>query len=234
MPASPQLRFLLRAMGCLAVTLALWYMLLLDPLLGGLRIATQPILKLLPGDGSAAHATIEPDGNWLLQIPVPASVAQLDSMQQIFGRVSKDAPLVKVRSIKVPIPEKFPMLFTVSLPFFWALWVAAPRGENFLRGFLAGSGLLAVAGVLSLVFFAVHTAVVTLHVTLSGIAGFLFQAGQFWVVDVIPYAAPLLLALWLHEGLQKLVFSGDLAPAEPGKSPTEERKIARAGRGRYR
>ena len=77
-------------------------------------------------------------------MPVPASVARLESTQRIFGRVSKDAPLVKVRSLKITIPGKFPVLFTVSLPFFWALWAAAPGRGSVLR-LLAGSVALGAA-----------------------------------------------------------------------------------------
>jgi hypothetical protein len=221
----------LRAVGALAVALALWWMLLLDPLLAGLRISTELVMRLLPGDGTVAHATIGPDGKWVLQMPVPAFIGRLDSTQRIFGRVSKDTPMVRVRSLKVPVSGTYPVLFTVSLPFFWALWVAAPRGGSFLRGLLAGSGLLALAGVLSLVFYAIHTAVETLHLSPPGVVGFLLKSGKFVVTEALPYAGPLLLALWFHRGLQALVFSGTEAPRPAGRP---ERKAARTGRGRYR
>ena len=123
---NPLVQFLLRALGWLAFALALWWMVMLDPLLGGLRIATETVLRLLPGDSTAAHASIGPDGDWMMQLPVPPAIGRLDATQRIFGRVSKDAPLMKVRSLKIPIARKYPILFTVSLPFFWALWVAAP------------------------------------------------------------------------------------------------------------
>jgi hypothetical protein len=137
---------------------------------------------------------------------------------------------VKVRSLKVSLPGKYPILFTVSLPFFWALWLAAPGSGNFLRGLLPGSVLLAIFGVLSLVFCAIHTAIDTLRLAPLGMAGFLFKSGYYAVTDVIPHATPLLLALWLHKGLQGLVFSGKDAPPESAKI----KKPARTGRGRYR
>lgn len=227
---NPLVRFLLRALGWLAVALALWWMVMLDPLLGGLRIATETVLRLLPGDRTAAHATIGPDGDWMMQLPVPPAIGRLDSTQRIFGRVSKDAPLVKVRSLKILVARKYPILFTVSLPFFWALWVAAPGRGNLLRGLVPGSVLLALGGIFSLVFYAVYLAVDTLHLA-AGMAAFLLQASNFAVIDLVPHAAPLLLAVWLHPGLQRLVFSGTVALPEPAQP---KRKAARAGRGRYR
>jgi hypothetical protein len=228
---TPLFRFVVRLLGALVVTLGLWWMALLGPMLEGMRWATEIAMKCLPGDGSAAHATIQPDGGWILQMPVPAWVGKLDSTQQVFGRTDSKAPPVTVRSLRVPVVAKYPALFTVSLPFFLALWAAAPGKGNLLRGLLPGSIALAILGVLSLVFQGVYAAATTLHLTSGGMSAFLFTTTSFAIVDLVPHATPVLLALWLHPGLQDLVFSGKEAAPEPEKPQV---KAARSGRGRYR
>src|SRR5262245_35652794 len=117
---TPLFRFLLRLCGALVAALGLWWMVLLGPMLAGLHWGTELAMKCLPGDGSAAHATIQDDGSWVLQMPVPDWIGRLDSTQRIFGRVDSNAPPVKVRSLRVPVVSNYPTLFTVSLPFFWA------------------------------------------------------------------------------------------------------------------
>jgi len=222
----PHARFLVRALCALAVTLALWWMLLLDPLLEGFRVLTKAALHLLPGDASTADATISPGGDWVLRMPVPSWVARMESTQRLFGRVSPDAPLVKVRSVKVPVEGRFPTMFTVSLPFFWALWAAAPRGRHWVRGALIGTVALAILGALSIILYSVHKASDILHATPTGFAGFLLSTGLFLTGDVIPFAGPVLAALLLNEGLQQFVFEG-LAPSP---QPVPQRKTAKRRR----
>jgi hypothetical protein len=219
-PKNPQLRFLVRAVGCLAASLALWWILLMDPMMGALRLATRFAMQFLPGDAAVADATIQADGNWLMRMPIPESVAQLDSTQRLFGRVSKDSPPVRVRSLKLPISSTYPILFSVSLPVFWALWLAAPGKSESLRGLLTGSGILALISVVSLVFYCVYTAKDALHLMPTGTEAFLFSAGRYLVIDVAPYAGPLLLVLWFHQGLQNMVFSWAADP--PAAKPRQK------------
>jgi hypothetical protein len=222
-PKNPLIRFLLRASGCLALSLAIWWILLLDPMLNALRLGTQFAMQFLPGDGAAAHAAITTNGNWLMQIPVPASVASLDTTQQLFGRISKDAPPVRVRSLKLPVQSTFPVIFLASFPVFWALWIAAPRKGATWRGFLTAHGVLAGISVLSLVFYSVYTAVETLHLMPSGATGFLWFSGRYMAINVAPYVSPMLLALWFHHGLQRLIFSGEGWPPDPAPRPARRR-----------
>jgi len=222
-PKNPHTRFLLRALGYLAVALAIWWILLMDPMLNALRLGTEFAMQFLPGDGAAAHAAITTNGNWLIQMPVPASVASLDSTQQLFGRVSKDAPPVRVRSLKLPIQATFPMIFLASFPVFWALWIAAPRKGATWRGFLTAHGVLAAISIVSLVFYSVYTAVESLHLMPAGATGFLWFTGRYLVINVAPYASPVLLALFFHHGLQRLIFSGEGWPADPAPPPARRR-----------
>ena len=227
MPKNPHARFLLRAVGCLAVSLAIWWILLMDPMLNGLRLGTEFAMKFLPGDGAAAHAAISKDGNWLMQIPVPDSVAKLDSTQRLFGRVSPDQPAVRVRSLKLPIQGTFPIIFLVGFPVFWALWMAAPRKGATWQGFLTANGVLALISVVSLVFYSVYTANEMLHLTPAGAQGFLWFSGRYLAINVGPYASPVLLALWFHQGLQRLIFAGEGWVPAPAPPPIRRRAKAR-------
>jgi hypothetical protein len=229
----PQFRFLLRASLLLMAMLALWGAMLLDPLRAGLRVFTVAAIWLIPGDGSAAEAAIQPNGDWSVRLPVPAAMATLEPIQRMFGRASRDAAPIKVRSLKVVIEGKYPVLFTAGLPFYWALILASGwtwgnwtwrRGRVLLRG----SGMLFVIAAVSLVFYVIRAALKNTHLISGGLAGFLLDSGEYFVINVVPYLAPLLLALFLDLDLRALVFTrqaGDSRPAAPGAA----RKKARAG-----
>ena len=70
-PASPQLRFLLRGSSLLLVMLALWWWLLLNPLLTGIRLSADAVLWLLPGGRAASGVIVQPNGDWMLRVPIP-------------------------------------------------------------------------------------------------------------------------------------------------------------------
>ena len=228
MPRRPQFRFLLRASLLLIVMLALWGALLLDPLRAGLRAFTVAAIWLIPGDGSTAEAVIQPNGDWALRLPMPAAVARQDAVQQMFGRASRDAAPVKVRSVRLVIEAKYPVLFTAGLPFYWALILVS--GWTWRRGrlLLEGSGVLFAVAVVSLVFYAIRTAIKNVHLINGGAAGFLLDSGEYFVVNVVPYLTPLLLALYLDLELRALIFSRE-ATEPPAEAP---RKVRKKGRGR--
>jgi len=223
MSGNPQLRFLLRATLLLVALLALWGVLLLDPLRAGLRAFTAVAIWLIPGDGSVAEATIEPNGDWSLRLPVPAAVARQAPVQTMFGRVSSEAAPVKVRSLKLVVEGKYPVLFTAGLPFFWALILAS--GWTWQRGrmLLKGSSVLLALAAASLLFYILRTAIKNLHLVASAPANFVLTCGEYFVVNVVPYLAPLLLALYLDRELRARVFTWQLEDADP-TGPTRSRK----------
>jgi len=227
-PRRPQFRFLLRASLLLIAMLVLWGAVLLDPLRAGLRLFTVAALWCIPGDGSVTEAAIQPNGDWSLRVPMPAAIARQEPVQRMFGRASKDAAPIAVRSLKLVIEGKYPVLFTAGLPFYWALILAS--GWNWRRGrlLLEGSGALFALAVVSLVFYAIRTAIKNTHLITGGTAGFLLDCGEYFVFNVVPYLAPLLLALYLDLDLRALVFNqADDSRPEPSRSL---RKKARAVR----
>src|SRR5580692_985589 len=101
-PASPQLRFLLRGSGLFVVLLAVWWWLLLSPMLAGLRISTGVILWSMSGGAGTSGVFLQPDGDWLLRVPLPGFLAKQDAVQRAYGR-KPGAPPVNVRSFRLTI-----------------------------------------------------------------------------------------------------------------------------------
>lgn len=178
---SSQTSFLLRAAGALAVFLALWWFLLLPPLLGWERISTDLLLSLFPDAPLQTGATIDGAGTWVLQ--APARVRGV------------------TRNIRLELPPRLPIQLTVGLPLFWAILAAAPRTPRPWRALLAGSAALLALPPLGLIAYAAH--VVQLYVfpdapivmarTIAGI--------DYVASTVAPFIAPVLLAVGLHPAL---------------------------------
>ena len=227
MTRRPQVRFLIRAGLLLVCMLALWGALLLDPLRAALRWCTAAAIWAIPGDGSVASVTIDPNGDWSLRLPVPAVVARQDAVQQMFGRASKSAPPVKVRSLKLTIEGKYPVLFTAGLPFYWALLLASGWNWRRWRMLVEGSAILFGLAVASLTFHVIREALRNLHLATGNPGKFLLDSGQYFVINVVPYMAPLLLALYQDAGLRKLVFTRQGDEEAPAAQP-KKRKKARA------
>src|SRR5271169_325162 len=150
MPArnSPQLRFLLRGSLLVVVMLAVWWMLLLDPLLGVLRVSTGLALHLVPGDGSTAQASADPVGNWVLKVPVPGFVQRSDAVQKMFDPAVRPVPLP---SLKLAISRDVPVLFSLVFPLFWAAALAAPFSRRTWKIFLAGTALVYLISIGSII-----------------------------------------------------------------------------------
>jgi len=227
-PASPQARFLLRGSGLFIVLLAVWWWLLLSPMLAGLRLSTDAVLWLAPGGSSASGVTVQPDGDWLLRIPLPEFLARQDAVQRAYGR-APGAPPVNVRAFRLVIGEQIPTFFTLGFPLFWALVLAAPRPRRLGRILALGTGLLAVLTQLSLLFYASFSIETNLRLVTSPVASTMWSAVEYLNVNVVPYVAPVLLAAWLHTELRAQIFSW---PAEPQPAPVVQEEKAR--RGKYR
>jgi hypothetical protein len=229
-PASPQLRFLLRGSALLLAMLALWWWVLLGPLLAGMRISTRTVLWLLPGGGSASGVTVQPNGDWLLRVPIPQALAKQDAVQRAYGRLP-GAPPVRIRSFELAIAGRTPTFFTLGFPLFWALVLAAPPARRLWRLLAGGTALLAALSLLSLLLYTAYTIQTTLRLATSGLAVTLWDAAEYLNVNVAPYMAPLVIALWLHTELRTQILSWNPVPAPEPAIPVEAGKPRR---GRYR
>jgi len=208
---SEPLRFLLRALVFLALMLALWWLVLLNPLLAGLRFSAELTLRLLPGGSSVSHVTIGPDRNWTFQVPAPAAVLNQESTQQMLGAAAAGSGRIKIRSMKVEGAGRYPILFTVSLPLYWAILLAAPGRRRLLR-MASGTAVLAILSLLSIAVYAVRLVGGYFHLTTEGLPGFLTDSAMYLAAGVVPYLAPLLIALSLDGDLRSLILSGEAAP----------------------
>lgn len=210
MPHRPPIRFLVRASLLLIAMLMLWGVVLLNPLRAGLRVFTVAALRMIPGDGSVAQAAIQPNGDWSLRLPVPAAIARQEPVQQVI------------------LEGRYPAVFTAGLPFYWALILAS--GWTLRRGLLLleGSAVLFVMAVLSVALYAIRMAIKNTHLVTGRTAVFALDCGGYFLVNVIPYMAPLLLALYLDAELRALVFSRQTG-SSPAVPPIQGREKARAG-----
>jgi hypothetical protein len=197
-------------------------------MLAGLQVSTRAVLWLLPGGRSASGVTVEPDGDWLLRVPLPKFLAQQDAVQRAYAR-APGAPPVNVRSFRLTIADRIPTFFTLGFPLFWALVLAAPRSRRLWRSVAIGTALLALLAQLSLLYYSWYSIETVLKLITSAGAGALWNAIEYLNVNVVPYVAPVLLAGWLHTELRAQIFSWAV---EPVAEPTGESEKAR--RGRYR
>jgi hypothetical protein len=206
LPNSPQLRFLLRASGFFVALLALWWMLLLSPMMSALRVATELLLHLAPGDGSTASAVVGTNGDWMVRVPISESLARTELVQQAYGHVPGTPP-VNVRSVRLAIAARVPSFFTLGFPLFWALMLAAPRSARLAQVAALGTAALALLAVVSLVFYVAFTIVATLKLAAPGGAVTVWNAAEYLNLNVLPYLAPVLLAVGLHRELREKVLA---------------------------
>ena len=209
MPArtSPQLRFLLRGSLLVVVMLTVWWLLLLDPLLGTLRVSTGLALHLVPGNGSTAHATTDAFGNWVLQVPIPGFVQRSDAVQKMFEPAVRP---VRLPSLKLAVARDVPVLFSLVFPLFWAAALAGPFSRSTWKILLAGTAVVYLVSVGCIMLYSVYMIDRNLAYT-TGAANSVLNFVEYLNMYVVPYAAPLLIALALNADLRAQIFSSDLA-----------------------
>jgi hypothetical protein len=212
-PNRPQFRFLLRAGGLLVGTFLLWWFILLDPLLGWVRISGNVVLGWLPGATNGTHITVLSDESWMVQVPVPAAAATRADLQMLAGGGSPGAQPRKVRSFKFQTSRAKVALFTVALPLFWALMLAVPCKRLPLM-VAYGSAAIAAMMPFTVTLYAMTTIRVYFHIESTAWAGFLWSSAGYVNGEVLPYATSLFLGLWLNRELRAQVFSW-VPAAEP-------------------
>lgn len=181
MPASKaQIRFLLRGSLLVVVSLTVWWMALRAPLLSALRWSAAIPLAL-------AGASVDGDatGGWKLRVPVSDG-----------------------RAIEFTAAEADVTIFTLSLPVFWAVMLATSGVRRQWRGLAGGTLVLAVVNALSVTVFAeatAHRILGQIEGSPGGLATWFLGLSQYLVVNVTPYAAPLVTAFALHTGLRAAI-----------------------------
>jgi len=183
--------------------LAAWWLLLLDPLLDGLRVSTGMALQLMPGDGATADAVSDSTGNWILQVPLPGFVQRSEAVQKLF---KPDARPVRLPSLKLAVARDVPTLFSLVFPLFWAAALAGPFGPRTWKYLLAGTAIVYLISVGAIIFYAVYMIDRNLSYT-SGAANTVINFLEYLNMYVVPYAAPVLTALALNAELRAQIFT---------------------------
>jgi hypothetical protein len=175
-------RFLLRASGFFVALVAFWWFELRMPLLDWVQFSTEQLLAALPGVHSPTSVSIEAGRVWDLQVPAPGG-----------------------RSIHLLAEERIPTLYTVSLPLYWAVMLAAPWSRRMWFPLALGTGILLLLPSVSLLIYAAHAVKLNLYRSAAPALGYALNFADYMAMTVVPYVLPPLLALGLYADLRRVV-----------------------------
>lgn len=198
-------RFLLRASVALVMLSAVWWFLLIDPLLFGLQQCTEFLGEIVFGQSSCALVAATASGNWNICVPVTISA-------------STPSGPSRVSSVEFEMARSGPIAFTFGLPVYWAILLAGPRDHRWLRLWTLGTGVTAVLEALLFLMFvrtyayAVLAQPVAVH---DPVTKWFFDSCQYLELNVGPAVTPIFVALYLHRSRLWQV----LAVAGPDGSP---------------
>ena len=196
MPAvSPQTRFLLRGSVLLISSLILWWFFLVNPLLFFLRGALEVTGSLFYGSAVHDLVTETSSGDWSFRVPM--DIVLPPSPEQPTGAL--------VHSIDFDMPRSDVTAFTFSLPVFWAIVLAAPGIRRALWPLIHGSMLVMLLEIVLVVCFvqiSAYKVAAQMQPAQGQAASWLLRFSEYMVVNVIPYAAPFLIAIALHRELR--------------------------------
>jgi hypothetical protein len=209
--------------------LALWWLLLLHPLLEMVRVSAELALRALPRAGALTRITEETGGDWAIRMPLPNPLEA--AARQMFASGQGQ---VKTRFLTLRLPRGLFVRFTMAMPLFWAIVLAAPLGWRTARAMLEGTALLAVLALVSSALYVAHTLQQQMPLVTSRAGVFLLDFSHYLNTDALPYLAAIVLALWLHPGLRSQVFFRPPAgPAQPNDRQSVEGRGPK-GRGKKR
>jgi hypothetical protein len=199
-PFSPQTRFLLRASTIFGGLLAVWWFLLLTPLLAWVRVSTDVLLNTLPGSTVQTGVESRPGGVWVVEAPVKSG-----------GRY---------RNMRLETPQRLPIQLTIALPLFWCVMLAAPRSRRPVRALAIGTAILLALPPLGLLIYIAHVVRIYVYPSAPAVVEYVLAVADYVASTVAPYAGPVLLALALHSELRAMVLAGESQPLAP---PTPNR-----------
>src|ERR1700722_10259439 len=169
-PLRPPARFVLRGSVLLIGMLTLWWFALQPPMLFLLRISESVTLRLL-SPSSGEPIVVDASGDWNFRVHVQDNPVQDTPVQNTQGSVP-----VRFRAIEFTIPRADVVLFTFSVPVFWAIVLAAPGARSAIRVLLWGTvliGLVELFSLLALVEITAYTFVAQGHPLAGGLGAWL-------------------------------------------------------------
>ncbi len=203
----PGFRFLARCALLSAATISLWYFVLLAPLLALMRVSTGALLNLVPGSFSEATLAVDAKGDWTATLSIPTGEAAPWLSQYI----PADRPAPRALTIQLAVQKITLGYFTLGLPLFWAVVLAAPRSRRFWRALGFGTLILAGAALLLCLITIGHLAAPYLWGPGSWI-GFVFDVGSYLGAYAVPYVAPFLVVVLLLPELRSILVPWEEEP----------------------
>lgn len=163
--------------------LTFWRLVLLRPLLTLSFSAVDASFSLLLGNHSEGYVTLANSrGDWTVHDPLLSPQPQISA------------------------PVEALQCFSLCLPIFWALALAPGFSQRVWRVLGLGTLLLVIVSQLSIVLFVVYQANQYFGIVSAAWAVFLLHLAGYCSVAVVPYAAPLLIFIWLDRNLRAQVF----------------------------
>ncbi|HKD07536.1 MAG TPA: exosortase H-associated membrane protein [Bryobacteraceae bacterium] len=208
LPGKAQRRFLLRASALLIVFLSVWYFFLQRPLRFALWAAAQAPAALMN-----VEVTRLPNGDWSFHIPV------FDSAPEALRR----AGLKPVHTLDFDVAAPNFGKFTMGLPVFWALALAAGGRGSRWRYLVWGSLMqLAIGVVCVLVCYEIYAYGILgqMRPNTTGLGAWARAYGLYMTEVVVPLAAPVITVVWLHPR-----FKRDILGLEEAARPAKRAKV---------
>jgi hypothetical protein len=203
-PGKPQTRFLLRGSSLLIGVLVLWWFVLSTPLLFLLRGSLEFTGSLIFGGNTRDIVTLTPSGDWSVRVPLEKVVVEFD------------------------VARADVITFTFSLPVYWAIMLAMPGIRRSVRPLVLGTVVVAALEVIMLLVFieiSAHRAAAQMAGVEDETSRYIRRFGEYMVVNVVPYAAPFLIAISLHVDLRRQILGWGPMREHPVTQPsTKTRK----------
>jgi len=209
-PPRPQARFLARGSVLVIGFLALWWFVLLSPLLFVLRGSEEILGSIALGVNSGKFIAETASGDWRFTVPVEVVIPNSPGQR---------SPTT-LRSIEFDLARTDAVAFTFGLPVYWAISLAVSPTRRGIRPLVWGTILVAILETILLLAF-VQIAVSNIAAQLShsqdSTAKWFLSFGNYLVINVIPYVAPFLIAISVHRELRCQILG--LANAQPLLAP---------------
>lgn len=208
--SKPQARFLLRASAALLALSAVWWLVLVNPLLAGFRHAADFAGTILFGRAPCDLISETASGDWNICVAVSDVVGNS-----------------RIHSIEFELARSGPTVFTFALPVFWALVLARPGG-GWLRRLAAGTALTALVElVIFLVFLRTYVFALQAqsNATQNALTKWFFDFSFYVELNAAPVAAPFVVALGLHPALRNQILGRRMVPREPAAAAGQAARL---------
>jgi hypothetical protein len=149
-------------------------------------------------NSNAASISVEPSGDWRFLFPVDPR-----------GDTTPARP-TPITSIEFSMSRSDLLLFTFSLPLYCGIALAAPISRACLRPLFFGAGvviLIELLSLLALIDITAHSVTVQMELGPTGFGAWPTELAEYLLIQVIPFAAPVVIAVASHRELRLRIFA---------------------------